>query len=182
MWKFKMGTLLIVTPIIVMGLWGYGKKSAPSVRTTSSSGQQQKATQAKEKPVAPEKNPSGDAPDNRAPVKAEQTQTKKSPGVKLSNTSYWKYAYLISGNTLDRNARDALSGFKLEKSKLKNKDLKITLKSLSYNYRDQVYLLTPGEKLYFIETSFGDDSRFREYNLGDDAGVIVDANGYIVRK
>jgi len=177
-----MSMLLLAAPIIVVGLWGCSKKGTPSISVTSSSGQQQEATQAKEKPVAPEKNPPGDIPDNRASVKTQQTQTQKSAGVKLANTPYWSYAYLISGNVLDRNAKAAISGFKLEKSKLRNGDVKIILKSLSYNYRNQVYLLTPGEKLYFIETSFGDDSLSREYNLGDDAGVIVDLNGYIVRK
>jgi len=177
-----MTTLLIVAPIIVVGFGGCSKRGSPPFKATSSSGEQQQATQPKAKPAAPEKNPPGDTPDNQASVKRKQTETRKSPGVKLSNTPYWKYAYLISGNTLDQNDKTAISGFKLEKSKLRNGDVKIILKALSYNYRDQVYLLTPGERLYFIETSFGDDSLFREYNLGDDAGVIVNANGYVVRK
>jgi len=65
----KMVMLLLIVPIIVVGLWSCSKKGTPAVRSASSSGQQQEATQAKEEPLAPEKNPPGDIPDNQAFVK-----------------------------------------------------------------------------------------------------------------
>lgn len=74
MWKFKLIMFLLVAPIIVVGLWGCSKKGTPAVRAASSSGQQQEATQAREKPVAPEKNPPGDIPDNQAFVKYASSQ------------------------------------------------------------------------------------------------------------
>jgi len=74
MWKFTMIMFLIVAPILVMGFGGCSKKRTQTVRATSSSGQQQEAAQAKEIPVAPEKNPPGDIPDNQTFVKYASSQ------------------------------------------------------------------------------------------------------------
>jgi hypothetical protein len=40
--------------------------------------------------------------------------------------------------------------------------------------------LTPGEKLYVIETSFGDDGPTYDGSLADDGFVLVDQNGYVI--
>jgi hypothetical protein len=101
--------------------------------------------------------------------------------MKLSETRYWKYAYLISNDALDDQAKAALSGFTRKREMLPDGSVKITLKALSPRYRDQTYILKKNEKLYFIETAWGDDPQFQEYNLGDDRGVKVDANGYILQ-
>ena len=37
-----------------------------------------------------------------------------------------------------------------------------------------------GQKLYFIETSLGDDRNDQEYALGDDAAVLTESDGTIV--
>lgn len=101
--------------------------------------------------------------------------------IKLSETRYWDYAYLISGDNLDEKAKAALSGFDLKKETLPDGSVKITLKALSQGYNDQMYFLKEGEKLYFIETSWGDDPQFKEYNLGDDVAVKVDSEGDITK-
>lgn len=101
--------------------------------------------------------------------------------IKLSDTKYWNYAYLISDDNLDAQAKVALSGFERTKEALSDGSIKITLKALSPAYRDQSYTLTAGQKLYFIETSMGDDPQFKEFNLGDDVAVKVDSDGYLVK-
>ncbi len=101
--------------------------------------------------------------------------------IKLSNTRYWNYAYLISGNNLNNQAKTALSGFDRKMKTLSDGSVKITLKATSPNYNNQEYILKKGEKLYFIETALNDDPQFKEYNLGDDIAVRVNANGYILK-
>jgi hypothetical protein len=73
-----------------------------------------------------------------------------------------------------------LTGFDLQKEQLTNGSQKITLKALSPEYHDQIYTVKPGQKLYFIETSMGDDQDNLETNMGDDRAVLVDADGYIL--
>lgn len=101
--------------------------------------------------------------------------------IKLSETRYWNYAYLISNNNLDNKEKLALSGFDRKKETLPDGSVKIILKTLSSNYNNQTYILKNGEKLYFIETSLGDDPQFKEYNLGDDVAIKVDSDGYILK-
>ncbi len=109
------------------------------------------------------------------------TQTGGSmPRVRLQDTPYINYAYLISDNATSPQEEAALAGFQVQKQTLADGSLQVTLKALRQEYHDQTYVVQPGERLYFIETSFGDDRGSQEYNLGDDTGVLVDANGYII--
>lgn len=110
-----------------------------------------------------------------------QIQNNQPQKIKLSDTRYWNYAYLISGDTLNEQAKIALSGFGREMKTLSDGSTEIILKAVSSDYSNQEYLLKKGEKLYFIETALSDDPQFKEYNLGDDVAVKVDANGYILK-
>ncbi len=110
------------------------------------------------------------------------TQGQTTQRVKLADTRYWNYAHLISGDApLDQGAQAAISGFHMEKQNLSDGSVQITLKAISPQYHDQQYVVKPGQKLYFIEGSFGDDAGGNEYALGDDTAVVVDADGYIVQ-
>ncbi|MFB6175180.1 MAG: hypothetical protein ABEJ87_04345 [Candidatus Nanohalobium sp.] len=109
-----------------------------------------------------------------------QSNQKGHKKVKLSNTRYARYAFKISGNSLSTNAKRALAGFNVKKS-TSNGITTIHLNTDRSEYSDQTYKLKNGEQLYFIETSMGDDSGGNEYSIGDDTGVVVDSNGYIVR-
>lgn len=101
-------------------------------------------------------------------------------GIKLSDEPYASRAYLISSDTLSAQSKIAIAGFEIQKQKASDGGMDITLKAVNPEYHDQQYHLRTGDQLYFIETSFGDDSGNQEYNLGDDSAVVVDANGYIV--
>jgi len=114
---------------------------------------------------------------NNNPIK-----TNTSIKIKLSDTSYADKVYLISGDTLDSNAQKATSGFQIVNNKLPDGSMSITLKALSGEYKDQGYVLKPGEQLYFIEKTMGDDTPNGDLSLGDDSAVIVDSDGYIVNK
>jgi len=118
---------------------------------------------------------------NSAVSQTSPSSDTKNHKIKLSDTRYWAYSFLISDDDLDDQTKAALSGFDRKKEILPNGDIKITLKALSPDYQDQNYVLKPGQKLYFIETSMADDPQFKEYNMGDDVAVKVDADGYIIR-
>ncbi|MBI5797353.1 hypothetical protein HZA98_00430 [Candidatus Woesearchaeota archaeon] len=102
--------------------------------------------------------------------------------VKLIDTGYAPYAFLISGETVDNKAMRALAGFSRDRTLNADGSVTITLHALKTGYQDQQYTVPRGDSLYFIETSMGDDSvPDGEFNLGDDAGVLVDQDGYVVQ-
>ncbi len=103
------------------------------------------------------------------------------PGAKLSDQPYAKFAYLVSGDTLSPEAQTALAGFTVQKQPASDGGTDITLKSTQAGGQDLQYHLQKGQQLYFVETSMGDDQGNQEYGMYDDKGVITDANGYIVQ-
>jgi hypothetical protein len=116
------------------------------------------------------------------------TQTPASTGstsqvqkVKLSDTKYWNYAHLVSGDSLDSSAQTALAGFSIDKKALADGTTQIALNAMDPAYKSHTYFLKVGQQLYFIETSMGDDTKTAEFNLGDDTAVIVDSEGYMVK-
>lgn len=101
--------------------------------------------------------------------------------MKISDTPYAQYTYLISGNQLSQDAQTALSGFNLAKNSLANGDMLYTLTTTKAGYINQSYTLKPGDSLYFIETSFGDDNYQLDTSFSDDTAVVVDSNGCILQ-
>ncbi len=132
---------------------------------------------------APKVKVPGSTP-STAPQQAQAPQgttTTTQQRVKLADTPYMQVAYLLSGPTLSPEAEQAIAGFQLKKQPLSDGSTQYTLKAINPGYKDQTFTVKPGEKLYFIEGSFGDDSQNNEYALGDDGAVLVDANGYVVQ-
>ena len=104
-------------------------------------------------------------------------------GTKFADSPYYQYAYLISGDTLSSQAKTALTGFDLSKTSNSDGSMTYTLTALRQEYANQTYTLQPGEKLYFIERSLGDDDTAgnSDYSLRDDTAIIVNSDGYIVQ-
>jgi hypothetical protein len=100
--------------------------------------------------------------------------------VKFSTSPYAQFAYLISGSALSPETQNALIGYELIKTKLSNGNAQITLRSTSFPAPDQVYTLSPGESLYFVDYVLGDDAQPRDYSPNDDKAIVVAQNGYIV--
>jgi hypothetical protein len=96
----------------------------------------------------------------------------------FSNQPYAPYSYLIYPGTPSSQAQAALSGFNMSTTQLQNGSAMITLVFVSTG-GNQTIILKPGYKLYFIETSFGDDSFGGESSLGDDGYATVTPNGYV---
>jgi hypothetical protein len=96
----------------------------------------------------------------------------------FSNQPYAPYSYLIYPGTPSSQAQAALSGFTVSTTQLQNGSAMVTLVFVSTG-SNQTVILKPGYKLYFVETSFGDDSFGGESSLGDDGYVTVTPNGYV---
>ena len=127
-------------------------------------------------------NAPGNPPAASSPVSSGSASS-AAQKVKLSDTQYWRAAHLISGDSPDASAQRALAGFNVDKKVMGDGTTQITLTTTTPGYVNQSYTLQPGQQLYFIETSMGDDSTnpSQEFNLGDDTAVIVDAQGYVVQ-
>lgn len=119
---------------------------------------------------------------NTASQQQTQSQTQGSSCMMLSDQNFAPYTYLISSDPLSADAQAAISGFHLSKSTLANGDVTISLTPTGYpsDYHAQTYTLHPGDKLYFIETSFGDDNPQIDTNLQDDTAVVVNASGCVM--
>ena len=113
-----------------------------------------------------------------SPVKNNNTQS----GTVFAGSPYFQYAYLISTPDLNAQTKNALAGFKLGTTQNTDGTVTYTLTTTKSGYFNQTYTVKPGEKLYFIERSLGDDdvTNDSDYALGDDTAIIVDANGYII--
>ena len=97
----------------------------------------------------------------------------------FANSQYAPYAYLISQPPLSSAATAALAGFKVSSTQLSNGSTQMAL-SVSATNANQTVTLGKGYKMYFIETSFGDDAFGYESSLGDDGYMVVDPTGHIV--
>ena len=60
-------------------------------------------------------------------------------------------------------------------------NLSITSTGRNRGYANQIYIVKPGQSLYFIETNWGEDGPGYDGDLGDDGAILVDANGYAVQ-
>ncbi len=101
---------------------------------------------------------------------------------KFSSSANSQYAYQIFPGTLSTQARQALSGFSMQTQTDADGATVVTLTAQESQYQSQQYTVKPGETLYFIEKSLGDDpSESKDTNLGDDSSVLVDSNGYIIQ-
>ena len=121
------------------------------------------------------------ASNNPTPTKTSSQLSASSTMVKFSDQSYFKNAYLISGDTLSADATAALAGFKMEKKVLPDGTVQINLKAEEAKYHDQSYTLKSGEQLYFIDKFLGDDQGNTESNIGDDTAVVVDSQGNVTQ-
>ena len=117
---------------------------------------------------------------------AYQTASAASPAasstrVLFADSPFAANAYLISTDTYDAQTQQALSGFRVDKKTLTDGSMQITLNAQNTEYHTQTYTVAPGEKLYFIERSLGDDGGNQDINIHDDRAILVDGQGYIVQ-
>lgn len=112
---------------------------------------------------------------------AAQQNTNQS-SILFSATQYWQYAYLVSAPTLNSSAQAAISGFRIANRSVGNGAYNLTFVSLSGSMPNESFTLKNGDRLYYIEGSFSDDSPpSGEYSLGDDGFVTTNSAGYVIQ-
>jgi hypothetical protein len=99
----------------------------------------------------------------------------------LSSTPYAPYAYLLYPGVSNSQALAATAGFKISVTAASPGKITLSLVEPASGQPPQTATLPASDRVYFIETSFGDDSGDSDYNLGDDGVVITDAAGHIVQ-
>ena len=104
-----------------------------------------------------------------------------STGLLLSAQPYASKAYQVFPGPLSAAATRALDGFTLTTKDLGSSSTQVTLTAKKADYKTQVFTVSAGQKLYFIETSLGDDEASQDYDYDDDYAIVVDANGYILK-
>ncbi len=99
--------------------------------------------------------------------------------IAFATSQFAPYSYLISGNNLTYQAKDALVGYTMQKTAFSDGSVNITI-SVNGTNATQSVVVKPGYKLYVVETSFGDDGGGFDSSRADDGFVLVDPNGYLV--
>lgn len=97
----------------------------------------------------------------------------------LSAQPYASAAYLVWPGTPSAAAQAALTGLHVSVSR-QGSDLVVTAGVVGQP-APPPRRFAGGVRVYVVEQSFGDDSNNSDYNLGDDALVVTDANGGIVK-
>lgn len=83
--------------------------------------------------------------------------------------------------TAASDLKTALGAFTFSKTNLGNNQTKITLANGAEGYKGQSVTVVPGQKVYFVEKSRGDDSDAEDSFTKDDYLVAVDAQGNVLQ-
>lgn len=161
--KLKIIISILIVVFVVSGLAFLASRSSVPIRSTSTANNNNIS------------NSNNNSNNNNTPAGPSGSSN---ASLLFSNQPYAPYSYLIYPGTPSSPAQAALSGFSISTTQLQNGSAMITLALVSIG-GNQTVILKPGFKLYFVETSFGDDSFGGESSLGDDGYVTVDPNGYV---
>lgn len=121
---------------------------------------------------------------SRRPSRSATDSASKTGGsdrIKLTDSKYARYAYLISNRNLSDKADRALDGFRRTRTRVNASAVRVTLTPYEPRYDNYSVLVRNDQRLYFVETSLSDDAPKRETELDDDAPVKVDGNGYVIQ-
>ncbi|MCL5073914.1 MAG: hypothetical protein M1308_23935 [Actinobacteria bacterium] len=104
-------------------------------------------------------------------------------GQKFQDSNIYQYSYKIFPGSLTPKAQQALSGFNMQTKVLSDGSTQVDLIAIEQNYKNQSYIVKPGNSLYFIEKNMSDDSpeNNTDKTTADDSAVIVDPQGFIVQ-
>jgi hypothetical protein len=101
-------------------------------------------------------------------------------GPLLSSTQYASYAYRLYPGARSSQARLALAGFTVHVTPGPN-TITVSVSAAGSSQGAQTSTYPAGDRVYFIEASFGDDSGDLEYNGGDDGLIVTNSAGRIVQ-
>lgn len=100
-------------------------------------------------------------------------------GPPLASSAYARYAYQLYPAPMSSQAAAATAGFSV-KVKPGSGSFSLSVSAVGTSAVPQTSTYPTGDRVYFVETTLGDDSNNSDYNFGDDGVVITDAKGRIV--
>ncbi len=101
-------------------------------------------------------------------------------GPLLSSTQYAPYSYQVYPGPESSRARLATAGFTIQVTPHSGA-LDLSVSASGSGQGAQTSTLPAGDRVYFIEATFGDDSGSADYNFGDDGVVVTNPHGYVVQ-
>lgn len=111
---------------------------------------------------------------------APSTSPPKSKGPTLASAGYTPYAYEIYPAKENATTRLALAGFNYSiHPSGSSVSLNLTIAGSGQSAVKKSYPSV--DKIYFIDTTLGDDSNNSDYSYGDDGLIATDASGHIVQ-
>ncbi len=163
----------VVTGALSVG----GGKSVPSPAHQAAA---QPPSRAHRNPPAPHATASTSSQSHSASRRAGSSSPAKTRGPLLSSSPYASYAYEIYPSKENAPTRLALSGFGYS-IRQRGSDIVLNL-VVSGSGQSAIQKSYPtSDKLYFIDTTLGDDSGGSDYSYGDDGLIATDSSGRIVQ-
>jgi hypothetical protein len=124
--------------------------------------------------------PRSAAPPTAAPTQGPSASPSPSPpGPKLSSQSYAAYSFQVWPGPLSASAKSAQIGLTISVRAARS-GIWVTA-GVTGQPAPAAKYYAGGAKVYVVEASLGDDSGSSDYNLGDDALVVTDAQGRILQ-
>ena len=113
------------------------------------------------------------------PPAAASTTPSRKLGPLLASTSYGQYAFRVYPGPETSRTRLAVAGFAINVSPRAGA-LQLSVATVGSGQAPQTSMIRPGDRVYFIEATLGDDSGDQDYNFGDDGVVVTDAKGHVI--
>lgn len=114
------------------------------------------------------------------PPTSTSAMTHQKLGPLLSSTQYASYAYRLYPGVRSTQARLATAGYTVEVTPGPS-TITVRVSAAGGGQGAQTSSYPAGDRVYFVEASFGDDSGDAEYNTGDDGLIVTNNAGRIVQ-
>lgn len=170
------GLLLLAAAALVgigLAVHGYGRgvvvgsAGIQALRSTDSPSPSHAGTRHQTSPPATAASPSPSGPSQKL-------------GPLLSSTQFAGYAYRIYPGPETSRTRQATAGFTVQVNPRAGA-IVVSIAPTGSNQSAQTATYPSSDRVYFIETTFGDDATDVDYNGGDDGLVVTNAQGYVVQ-
>lgn len=112
---------------------------------------------------------------------ASATKSQATRGPLLSSTPYAQAAYQVYPGTMSFTTKQAIDGFSFHFVPVGAKSEQVSVYVAGQSSAVLTKVFASSYRLYFIETSFGDDAPGTDLNGGDDSLILTDASGYIIQ-
>ena len=162
---------------VALAIHGYGNRglALPAVAASTAS----------PAPSQPPPSPKKAAAANSTSGSTSSTSSTTSPPTKLgpalSSSQYAQYAYRIYPGSVSASTQQAMAGYTIS-TKLSGPNVVVAVSSVGSSQAPSKRSYPAADKVYFIETSFGDDSGVTELNPGDDGLIVTNPQGLIVER